>query len=57
MAEAQINGIDDFNELIEVTDDNDLFEGSDDEGKDSSLKELYSEQTFISFEILEQCLK
>src|SRR5581483_6695805 len=35
----------------------DLSEGDDDEVEDSPLKELYTGQTFISFEVLEQSLK
>ncbi|CAG8636487.1 8429_t:CDS:2, partial [Racocetra fulgida] len=35
--------------------DEDSYE--DDESEDSIVKEIYSGQTFISFEILEQCLK
>ncbi|CAG8789855.1 13939_t:CDS:2, partial [Gigaspora rosea] len=38
---------------------NDSFEisGSDNEPNDSYLKEIYSGQTFTSFDILEKCLK
>ncbi|CAG8832957.1 34247_t:CDS:1, partial [Gigaspora margarita] len=44
--------------LAENVDDS-TFEisGSDDESDNSSLKEIYSGQTFTSFNLLEKCLK
>jgi len=57
MVDIQLDSIEfeDVSPLIDVTED--LSEGDDDEVEDSPLKELYTGQTFISFEVLEQSLK
>src|SRR5581483_1521531 len=57
MVDIQLDSIEfeDVSPLIYVTED--LSEGDDDEVEDSPLKELYTAQTFISFEVLEQSLK
>ena len=42
-----------------INDENDVNEASDidDEPDDSSLKDIYTGQTFTTFEVLETCLK
>ncbi|CAG8829298.1 36527_t:CDS:1, partial [Racocetra persica] len=45
--------------IIDDINKTDVFEDGDSENEleDSPLKEIYTDQTFTSFEVLEQCLK